>query len=171
MKAGNSGKVSKNEIEYPPPPPRASDSCSLPTKLANTFRSLLFLFRAKRWNQENHLTIGTNCPDSGNLRKEAVAPTAGRQKMCWGRWAVYRNGSSRRRAFCAWGFNPSGATRHTVFLALVFHQSSELEGEPVALWVGGNCPHPLLKHLVIREPDLVDPSTRGPQCAPDKLGL
>lgn len=63
-----------------------------------------------------------------------------------------------------------------VFLALVFHQSSELEEEPVALWVGGNCPHPLLKHLVIREPDLGDPdlgdpSTRGPQCAPDKLGL
>lgn len=96
-----------------------------------------------------------------------MSPTAGRQKMCWVRCLAYGNGSSGHWAFCAWRVNPSGAACHRVFLALVFHQSSNLEGEPVALPVGGNR-LPLLKHLVIREPDLVEPSTRGPQYAPEK---
>lgn len=99
-----------------------------------------------------------------------MSPTAGRQKMCWVRCLAYGNGSSGHRAFCAWRVNPSGATCLRVFLALVFHQSSDLEGEPVALPVGENC-LPLLKHLVIKEPDLVEPSTCGPQYAPKKLSI
>lgn len=44
---------------------------------------------------------------------------------------------------------------HLAFLALVSCKSSEIEGELVALWVGGSCLYVLLQHLVIREPELV----------------
>ena len=100
-----------------------------------------------------------------------MAPTAGRQKCAGGRGQCAEMGHLDIRAFCAWRFNPSGPTSHLVLLALVFQKSSELRGEPVALWVGRNRHHPLLKHLVIREPGLVDASARGPQHTPNKLGL
>lgn len=59
------------------PAPRASDSCSLPTKLANIHPVLFFfLSGAKLWNREKHLTSGTNCPGPGSL-------TRGRDARSW----------------------------------------------------------------------------------------
>lgn len=73
-----------------------------------------------------------------------------------------RQGHSDTQAPCAWGCNPSGPTCQLAFLALVSCKSSEIEGELVALWVGGSCLYVLLQHLVTREPELVGSSISVP---------
>lgn len=62
--------------------------------------------------RKNHLTIGSNCPDSGSPGREAATPTAGRVG------GVQKLGHPDTPAPCAWGFNPSGPTCHLALLAL-----------------------------------------------------
>lgn len=66
-------RVSWNAITITLP---ASDSCSLPIKLADTWRSFSFFQGTSFWIR-SPLTIGANCPDSGVLRKR---PRAGSRR-------------------------------------------------------------------------------------------